>query len=75
LRQGDLLKNSANAATIETKGRRNSRPFYLGLSLARRFIPHSQNKVGGTVNVPEHRAIPFVVGRAMQKHVRRLSND
>jgi hypothetical protein len=47
---------------IETKGRRDSRPFYLRLSLARRFIPHSQNKVSGTDNVPEHHAIPFVVG-------------
>jgi hypothetical protein len=31
LRQGDVL-NSADASTIETKGRRNSRPFYLRLS-------------------------------------------
>jgi hypothetical protein len=54
--------NSSDASTIETKGRRNSRPFYLRLSLARRFILHSQNKVGGTANVPEHRAIAFVVG-------------
>jgi hypothetical protein len=53
---------SVVASTIETKGRRDSRPFYLRLSLARRFIPHSQNKVGGTNNVPEHHAIPFVVG-------------
>jgi hypothetical protein len=30
------------------------------------FIWRSQNKVGGTVNVPEHRAFPFVVVRAMQ---------
>jgi hypothetical protein len=47
---------------MKTKGRRNSRPFHLRLSLARRFILHSQNKVSGTANVPEHRAIPFVVG-------------
>jgi hypothetical protein len=30
------------------------------------FIPHSQNKAGGTANHQEHRAIPFVVGWAMQ---------
>jgi hypothetical protein len=49
------------------KGRFNSRPFSLRHSAARRFIPHSQNKVGGTADDQEHRAIPFVVGRAMQK--------
>jgi hypothetical protein len=48
------------------KGRLTSRPFSLRHSEAQRFIPHSQNKVGGTGDVPEHRAIPFVVGRAMQ---------
>jgi hypothetical protein len=26
------------------------------------FIPHSQNKAGGTANHQEHRALPFVVG-------------
>jgi hypothetical protein len=29
---------------------------------ARAFIAHSQNKVGGTGNAREHRAIRFVVG-------------
>jgi hypothetical protein len=48
------------------KGRLNSRPFSLRHSAARRFIPHSQNKVSGTADDQEHRAIPFVVGRAMQ---------
>ncbi|UPJ53649.1 hypothetical protein IVB30_21470 [Bradyrhizobium sp. 200] len=36
--------------------------FFFGDSAARRFIPHSRNKVGGTADVPEHRAISFVVG-------------
>ena len=35
LRQGDLLTAASAASTIETKGRRDSRPFYLRLSLAR----------------------------------------
>jgi hypothetical protein len=26
------------------------------------FIPHSQNKAGGTAKKQEHHAIPFVVG-------------
>jgi hypothetical protein len=47
---------------MKTKGRRNSRPFHFRPSLAPWFISHSQNKVGGTANVPEHRTIPFVVG-------------
>jgi hypothetical protein len=38
----------------------------LRLSVLHRFISRSQNKVGGTDNVPEHRAFPYVVVRAMQ---------
>jgi hypothetical protein len=53
-------------ARIAMKGRLSSRPFSLRHSVAQRFISHSQNKVGGTADVPEHRAIPFVIGRAMQ---------
>jgi hypothetical protein len=29
---------------------------------AKPFIAHSQNKVGGTADIAEHRASPFVVG-------------
>jgi hypothetical protein len=60
---------------MKMKGRRNSRPFYLRLSPARPFISHSQNKVGGTANVPEHRTIPFVVGVGNAETCEETSND
>jgi hypothetical protein len=37
------------------------------------FTAHSQNKRGGTADIPEHRASPFVVGAGNEKHVRRYS--
>jgi hypothetical protein len=46
------------------KGRLDSRPFSFSLQhyVAQRFIPRSQNKLGGTAKYQEHQLIPFVVG-------------
>jgi hypothetical protein len=36
--------------------------FICANSGAKRFTAHSQNKIGGTVDIGEHRASPVVVG-------------
>jgi hypothetical protein len=46
--------------TLRRKGRLIAGLFSLRRSAAQRFIPHSENKVGGTANYQEHQAIPFV---------------
>jgi hypothetical protein len=50
------------AAHIAMKRPAQQPAFFFGHSAAQRFIPRSPNKAGGTGNMPEHQAIPFVDG-------------
>jgi len=39
------------------------------------FTAHSQNKRGGTADIPEHRASPFVVGAGNEKTREEIFDD